>query len=41
MISGKAPAVDPMTAVPHRIASSAGKPKPSKREGKVRAIAPA
>ena len=41
MISGSAPAVDAITAVPDRIASSAGKPKPSKREGKVRAIAPA
>jgi len=41
MISGNAPAVDPITAVPQRIASSAGKPKPSKRDGKVRATAPA
>src|SRR6266851_6318393 len=40
-ISGSAPAVDAMTAVPHAIASTAGKPKPSKREGSVSAIAPA
>src|SRR5439155_14658578 len=40
-ISGSAPAVEAMTAVPHAIASRAGKPKPSKREGSVRAMAPA
>src|SRR6202165_1367665 len=40
-ISGSAPAVDAMTAVPQAIASRAGKPKPSKREGSVSAMAPA
>ena len=35
------PAVDAITAVPQAMASRAGKPKPSKREGSISAMAPA